>query len=123
MSNCYACNALCSIPEATGDARVICFACNYRYFPDPSPYHLYVDKHFSGKLIAISGISKWCSATPIVTTTAIEEPPTESELASLRLVAEEKHWRVEYSRLERLINKGWLTALGTTLTKAGKALI
>jgi hypothetical protein len=42
------------------------------------------------------------------------------ELESLRLVQAGKGWRVEYSRLETLINKGMLNSLGTKLTEEGK---
>ncbi len=60
---------------------------------------------------------------PAVLAIEVNDPPTDSELASLRLVSEEKGWKVEYSRLERLINKGWITAMGTTLTRAGKEIL
>lgn len=49
--------------------------------------------------------------------------PTEAELASLKLIAESKAYRVEYNRLETLINKGWCNAMGSSLTKLGKQMI
>ncbi len=50
-----------------------------------------------------------------------QEDLSDVELESLRLVQAGKAWKVEYSRLETLINKGMLNSLGTKLTEEGKA--
>lgn len=72
----------------------------------------------SGKMYAAS---KWPTCNEIVT--PVDDSPTESESASLMLMWERKHWKVEYSRLERLINKGWVNSTGTELTDAGCKMI
>ncbi len=43
-----------------------------------------------------------------------------TELESLVLVAEGKAWKVQYSRLETLINKGLVNSMGTKITKLGE---
>ncbi len=48
-----------------------------------------------------------------------EPPLSETEIASLRLVVEGKAWKVEWPRLETLINKGLVNALGTEVTEKG----
>jgi hypothetical protein len=45
---------------------------------------------------------------------------TDSEHASLSLISQGKAWKVEYSRLERLINYGYVNAMGSALTIEGK---
>ena len=51
------------------------------------------------------------------TIAAPQDPP---DLDSLRAIADGKSWRVGYSRLETLINQGYVNAMGTRLTEKGK---
>ncbi len=82
-----------------------------RYSPNFPPYGRYEHKRLPGSLLATN---------PYVGLVDKVYPISDIELASLRLVAEGKGWKVDTARIENLIQAGYLDCMGLRLTESGK---
>ncbi len=121
MTPCYICNTVIGSHKPSDRVAVVCPSCDVTHVQPlnindraASNLWVYVIKK------EIAHLAYGGNPAPVVL--AIEVP-TAPELASLRLVADEKHWRCTYNMLEVLVNKGWVNSTLTRLTKAGKEIL